>query len=102
VGRQDNMNEAWFANAAERQARLDWLYGIIVATLPSRTTESWLTAFARLEIPASRVNRLEDLLHDPHLADVGFLDVPAGYPQNVVRMTPQPVRFDGVPPVDDR
>jgi crotonobetainyl-CoA:carnitine CoA-transferase CaiB-like acyl-CoA transferase len=102
IGRQDIMNEAWFANAAERQGRLDWLYGVIAAALPSRTTESWLTAFARLQIPASRVNRLEDLLHDPHLDDVGFFDVPAGYPQDVVRMIPQPVRFDGVPPYDDR
>jgi len=102
VGRRDIMNEAWFANAAERQARLDWLYGIIVATLPSRTTESWLTAFARLEIPASRVNRLEDLLEDPHLADVGFFDVPAGYPPDLVRMASQPVQFGGEVREEDR
>jgi crotonobetainyl-CoA:carnitine CoA-transferase CaiB-like acyl-CoA transferase len=102
TGRQDVLDEPWFANAAERQARLDWLYGVIASVMISRTTESWLAAFARLEIPASRVNRLEDLLHDPHLADVGFFDVPASYPRDLVRMAPQPVHFGGAGREDDR
>ena len=102
IGRKDIADERWFANAAERQGRLDWLYGVIAAALPERTTESWLAAFARLDIPASRVNRLEDLLDDPHLGDVGFFEVTANYPSDIVRMIPQPVRFGDVEQHEDR
>ena len=100
--RQDIVNEPWFADGAQRQARLDWLYGVIIASLPARTTEEWLATFARLDIPASRVNRLDDLLDDPHLGDVGFFDVPAEYPREIVRMIPQPVRFGGLERRADR
>lgn len=102
VGRQDIVDQPWFTDASERQSRLDSLYGLIAAVLPARSTESWMSTFTRLEIPASEVNRLADLLDDPHLADVGFFDVGANYPREIVRMVPQPVQFSGIASHEDR
>jgi crotonobetainyl-CoA:carnitine CoA-transferase CaiB-like acyl-CoA transferase len=40
---------------------------------PERTTEEWLALCQEHEVPAMRVNSLEDLFDDPHLKAVGFL-----------------------------
>jgi len=96
VGREDVLGEPWFVEATERQRRIDYLYGVIASALPARDTKSWLAAFARLDIPASEINRLEDLLNDPHLSDVGFFNVSETYPPAIVRMLPQPVQFEGI------
>ena len=93
AGRADILEEPWFQDAAQRQARLDYLYAVVAETLSTRNTAEWLDAFARLDIPASAINRLEDLLDDPHLADVGFFAVGEQYPREIVRALPQPVHF---------
>src|SRR6185503_11071652 len=51
VGRHDILGEPWFAEPASRQARLDFLYGVIATALTERTTAEWMSAFSRLDIP---------------------------------------------------
>ena len=55
-----------------------------------------MSAFTRLDIPASEINTLASLVADPHLIDVGFFDVGPNYPPDIVRMIPQPVQFHGI------
>lgn len=96
VGRDDILDEPWFADGPTRQARLDYLYGVIATALVERTTAEWMDAFTRLDIPASEINTTQSLLTDPHLADVRFFDVGPNYPPDIVRMIPQPVQFHGI------
>jgi crotonobetainyl-CoA:carnitine CoA-transferase CaiB-like acyl-CoA transferase len=102
VGRRDVVDESWFAEASQRQSRLEFLYQLIADVMPARDTAEWMTVLERLDIPASPVNRLQDLLNDPHLREAGFFDVGSNYPADIVRMVPQPVHFDGLPVRDDR
>jgi crotonobetainyl-CoA:carnitine CoA-transferase CaiB-like acyl-CoA transferase len=37
-----------------------------------RTTEEWLAALEEADIPVQRMNSLEDILRDPHLAAIGY------------------------------
>jgi crotonobetainyl-CoA:carnitine CoA-transferase CaiB-like acyl-CoA transferase len=97
IGRTDIIDAPWFADAQARNGLIDYLYSVIAAELPRRDTAAWLAELTRLDIPCSRVNRLEDLLTDPHLADVGFFKVSANYPGDIARMLPQPVVFDDLP-----
>jgi crotonobetainyl-CoA:carnitine CoA-transferase CaiB-like acyl-CoA transferase len=60
------------ADLGARTRHVDELYGLIAGILATDTTEHWLELCRRLDLPAAPVNRLEDLEHDPHLADVGF------------------------------
>src|SRR3546814_16661976 len=53
------------------------------------------------DIPCSKVPGLADMLDDPHLEEIGFFDVPADYPEGIVRALPQPVLFDGIAPRPD-
>jgi len=40
--------------------------------LATRTTAEWLETLGRTSVPTMIVNRLEDLLGDPHLVETGF------------------------------
>ena len=74
IGRAEVAELAWFKNATERSRRVDELYAILAEALPARTTAEWLAIFERLDIPSQPVRLPNDLLRDPHLADVGFFD----------------------------
>jgi crotonobetainyl-CoA:carnitine CoA-transferase CaiB-like acyl-CoA transferase len=95
------LDEPWFQQADSRQAHIDYLYSVIASVLPERDSATWLEALSRLDIPCSQVNRLEDLLEDPHLQDVDFFHVGERYPESIKRMLPQPVVFGGVEPEAD-
>ncbi|MBS0388153.1 MAG: CoA transferase, partial [Proteobacteria bacterium] len=99
--REDVTREPWFASASGRHEHIDSLYATIAAVLPQRDSAGWLEALARLDVPCSRVNSLEDLLDDPHLADVGFFDVGPRYPGFIKRKLPQPIEFGGIPSLPD-
>jgi crotonobetainyl-CoA:carnitine CoA-transferase CaiB-like acyl-CoA transferase len=72
IGRSDVAELVWFKDATERSKRVDELYAILAAALTARSTAEWLAIFERLDIPHSPVRTPQELLSDPHLADVGF------------------------------
>lgn len=96
VGREDVAAQAWFADPRQRPAHIDTLYALVAEALPARTTDAWIAALEARDVPCSRVAELGDLLTDPHLEEIGFFDVPDGYPDGVARALPQPVLFGGV------
>ena len=96
VERTDVIAQDWFADPRQRPAHIDTLYALVAEALPARTTDAWITVLEARDVPCSRVAELGDLLTDPHLAEIGFFDVPEGYGEGAVRMLPQPVVFEGV------
>ncbi len=101
VQRDDILAQEWFTDQEQRAARIDTLYALVADALSARTTDAWIAALESRDIPCSRVAALGDLLTDPHLAEIGFFDVPASYPEGVARALPQPVLFDGLAPRED-
>ena len=101
IGRSEICAEPWFTKASTRQARIDELYSMASAALAERTSAEWMEILSRLDIPCSEINRLEDLLHDPHLADVDFFAAGPTYPSEIVRSLPQPVFFHGMNALPD-
>ncbi len=72
IGRPDVVELPWFRDATERSKRVDELYAILAGALTARSTAEWLATFERLDMPHSPVRTPQELLSDPHLADVGF------------------------------
>ncbi|UOM35022.1 CaiB/BaiF CoA-transferase family protein [Acuticoccus sp. I52.16.1] len=101
LGRGEVADEAWFATAAGRNANSHTLYGILAAALPARTTDEWIEVFHRLDVPHARVNTLEDLVADPHLAAVDFFRPTDGLAGRL-RSVAQPVAFAGLADAPDR
>lgn len=75
--RMDLADDPVLSKAAGRIAHLDRAYEAIAGFLTERTTEDALAMLGRYDIPAVRVNSLEDLFHDPHLEAVGFFELDA-------------------------
>ena len=83
----------------ERNQRIDELYATIGELTQTRTTAEWMELLDAHDIPCMRVNRLEDLPDDPHLAGSGFFE-PREHPSEEAYVTLRhPVRFSrcGIP-----
>jgi len=72
IGRPDMLADARFASAEGRSRNFDAVYGFVAEEMEKRTTEEWLQALEQADIPMQRMNSLEDILRDPHLAAIGY------------------------------
>jgi crotonobetainyl-CoA:carnitine CoA-transferase CaiB-like acyl-CoA transferase len=84
-----------FANIGLRTKNIEALYEIADRIISTRTTAQWLAVCARLEIPASKMNRLEDLQTDEHLAATGFFETIDDPAMGRLRFPGVPVQIDG-------
>jgi crotonobetainyl-CoA:carnitine CoA-transferase CaiB-like acyl-CoA transferase len=74
IGRADLLELDWVRDPAKRSANVDALYQIIADAAPMKSTAEWLVLLAEQDIPCGRVNSLEDLFTEPHLAAVGLFE----------------------------
>ena len=72
IGREDVLAEDWFQTTTERSKRVRDLYEMVDKAMPSRTTDEWLALLREADIPCGRVNSLDTIFEDPHLAATGF------------------------------
>jgi crotonobetainyl-CoA:carnitine CoA-transferase CaiB-like acyl-CoA transferase len=59
-----------FSDYATRGRHIRELYGLVEQVTVTRTTDEWLALLKPLQIPVARMNRLDELQADPHLAAV--------------------------------
>lgn len=71
-GRSELTEDPRFCDVSARLRHVADYCNLLQEILQERDTDSWLTLLNAAEIPAARINSTEDLLHDPHLAEVGF------------------------------
>ena len=89
-----------FTNISARTRNIEKLYELAAQFIAGRSTATWLEIFNRLEIPASRMNRLEDLPQDEHLSATGFFETLQDPMMGTLKFPGVPVKFDHVrPPV---
>jgi crotonobetainyl-CoA:carnitine CoA-transferase CaiB-like acyl-CoA transferase len=87
-----------FTTQAARSHSIAEVYAYLAAVIESRTTAEWLEQLAAADVPAMPIHSLESLLHDPHLASVGFfreVDHPA---EGRIRVMDTPSRWSATPP----
>ncbi|NLY65715.1 MAG: CoA transferase [Alcaligenaceae bacterium] len=65
-----------FKSINQRTRHINQLYEITGKIVAAQTTSYWLGFCEKHEIPASRINTINELEQDPHLQDVGlFVDI---------------------------
>ncbi|NYT25008.1 CoA transferase [Alcaligenaceae bacterium] len=85
-----------FQSLRLRTQHTDALYAVAGEILRTRETAYWLEKLPAWDIPASRVNSLEDLENDPHLRSVDFFqDLPDGN-GGAYRYPRSPMHIEGV------
>lgn len=74
IGRPDLAKNAEYSDIGRRTKHIDELYELVEQQIATRTTAEWLDDLESRGIPVSPVNRLSDLLADPHLRAVGTFE----------------------------
>lgn len=97
AGRADLAADPRFGSVTARSANIAEAYGAIEALAPSRSTAEWIAALEAAEIPCAPVNRLEDLLRDPHLEARGLFRVREHPFEGEILTVEPPVRFSATP-----
>ena len=74
IGRPELSADPRFASVSARVENVAEFFEIRNDSLAGRTTNEWMEAFERLDVPAFPVNGLDDLLEDPHLRETGLFE----------------------------
>ena len=98
VGEPDLANDARFATMRARSENVDALYCFLEVQLRKRPTAEWLGLLAERGIPASRVNSIEDLFSDVHVAATGLFTTDEHPLVGKVRTMRLPVSFSRTQP----
>ena len=94
IGTPDVLNDQRFATHNLRMTNIETLYGLVAKAAPSRTTQQWLDICDAHSIPCNPVLDLEDLLEDPHLKAVDFMQVVEHPSVGTYRSVRDPVKYE--------
>jgi crotonobetainyl-CoA:carnitine CoA-transferase CaiB-like acyl-CoA transferase len=72
IGRPELRSDPRFASVAARFRNTAEYFSIRAEGLKQKTTAEWIEILDRADVPAMPFQTLEQLMDDPHLADVGF------------------------------
>ena len=90
-------NDPRFRDYETRTKHISELYGMVEEITQKRPTQEWLDVLMPLGIPVVKLNTMDDLPNDPHLAAVDFFqayDHPKAGRYNAMR---PPLRFSKTP-----
>jgi crotonobetainyl-CoA:carnitine CoA-transferase CaiB-like acyl-CoA transferase len=73
IGRPEMMQSEKYADHETRSKHYAEVYAFVAAELKRRTTAEWIELFERADIPVQRMNSIDDIVADPHLAAIGYL-----------------------------
>ena len=86
-----------FTTYAERTKHIGELYAMIEDVSAQRSTDEWVALLTENNIPAMRYNRIADVLEDPHLRDVGFIEERESAALGKYRSMPHPIKYSETP-----
>jgi crotonobetainyl-CoA:carnitine CoA-transferase CaiB-like acyl-CoA transferase len=72
VGRPELVADERFSSQGNRARHIGEIYDILAQIMQERTTAEWIELLDAVDIPVSRLNSVEDVVSDRHLAESGF------------------------------
>jgi len=73
IGKPEMLQAKEYATQEARSQNYGKAYAFVADELKKRTTDEWLEVLGRADIPVQRMNSLDDIVADPHLAAIGYL-----------------------------
>ena len=98
IGRPELLADPRYATPEARSRDFEGAYALIAAEMQKRTTAQWLAALEAADIPVQRMNSLEDILADPHLAAIGYFRSVEHPTEGRIRSMAVPSEWSGSPP----
>jgi crotonobetainyl-CoA:carnitine CoA-transferase CaiB-like acyl-CoA transferase len=71
---------------------------MVAEELKKRTTAEWIEALEGADIPVQRMNSIEDILADPHLAAIGYFSLREHPSEGTIRTLAVPSEWSESPP----
>ncbi|MFC4293329.1 CaiB/BaiF CoA transferase family protein [Sphingorhabdus arenilitoris] len=96
-GRPGVFDDPRFSTYQERSNNVGELYAIIEEVAATKATDEWVALLDEHNIPAMRYQRMDDVITDPHLAQVGFFQEREGEHMGKYRSMRHPVQYHGTP-----
>ncbi|MAN67158.1 CoA transferase [uncultured Hyphomonas sp.] len=97
MGAPEELQDERIADRKGRFFNQDYMMGRVQEYFDKQTTEYWLDALGKADIPAARVNDFPDLQSDPHLVATGFFQRREHPTEGYYWETQPPVTFRGAP-----
>jgi len=97
AGHAHVLKEARFIDKPTRRANMSQMFEVMARIAPERTTDEWLALMKEANVPAMRVNRIDELVNNEQLRASGLVrtrEHPTEGPYVEVGM---PVRFSAAP-----
>ncbi len=91
-----------FSSHGNRAARIREVYAFVAEVIAGRSSAEWLEILAAADLPVSRMNSLDDLIDDEHLASVGFFTWREHPSEGRIREMGVPSTWSGTPPNNSR
>jgi crotonobetainyl-CoA:carnitine CoA-transferase CaiB-like acyl-CoA transferase len=102
IGQPEKMHEEIFATQANRAGNIDAVYAWLGDLLKTRTSAEWVALFEKADIPVAPINRVEDVVADPHLAASGFFGMEDHASEGQVRTMRTPSNWSETQPGPQR
>ncbi len=74
IGRPQMMADPRYATQSSRSSNIAEIYAELSELMKTRNTADWMALFEKADIPVARMNSIEELVDDPHLAASGFFE----------------------------
>ena len=96
-GHAELITDSRFAELSQRVKNIEETYAVTDQIVREKSQQEWLDLLGETSVPLMVVNRLDDLLQDPHLLDVGFWQLVEHPEEGQLLMSSPPVRFGKTP-----
>jgi crotonobetainyl-CoA:carnitine CoA-transferase CaiB-like acyl-CoA transferase len=102
LGRDDMAADERYVTITGRTQNIGFLYDFLAKTLATRTTDEWLAFFAKIDIPAMKLNTPESLIEDEHMAALDFFKLMHHPSEGRIRVMGIPQTWSRSQPTIDR
>jgi crotonobetainyl-CoA:carnitine CoA-transferase CaiB-like acyl-CoA transferase len=102
IGQPEIMRDEYFATQASRARHISAIYAFLAKLFRTRTTSDWMELLEKADIPVARLNSVEDLVDDAHLAATGFFTMEAHPSEGTVRTMRTPTEWSESQPAAQR
>jgi crotonobetainyl-CoA:carnitine CoA-transferase CaiB-like acyl-CoA transferase len=98
IGRRELVSSPEYATAEGRSRNYDRVYGMVATEMKKRSTQEWIDALEAADIPVQRMNSLDDVMADPHLAATGYFRTVEHPSEGRIRTMAVPSEWSDSPP----
>lgn len=98
IGRPELQQDPRFATQEARSRDFQGAYTLVAEEIAKRSTAEWIAALEAADIPVQKMNSLEDILADPHLAAIGYFQQREHPTEGRIRSMAVPSEWSESPP----